>query len=40
MDRTPRAEAAIARSRVVVGYAPYLENISDILRYNDFLILL
>jgi precorrin-3B C17-methyltransferase len=31
MDRTPRAEAAIARSRVVVGYAPYLENIADLI---------
>lgn len=30
-DRTPRAEAAISQSRVVVGYAPYLDNISDLM---------
>jgi precorrin-3B C17-methyltransferase len=35
MDRTPRAGAAISRSRVVVGYAPYLENISDLIEGKE-----
>jgi precorrin-3B C17-methyltransferase len=30
-DRTHRAERAIERSRVVVGYRPYLESIKDLL---------
>ncbi|MBI4025565.1 MAG: precorrin-3B C(17)-methyltransferase [Verrucomicrobia bacterium] len=30
MDRTRRAEQAIAQCRVVVGYRPYLENIRDL----------
>lgn len=30
-DRTHRAEKAIAQSRVVVGYGPYLESIKDLL---------
>ncbi len=30
-DRTHRAEKAIERSRVVVGYRPYLESIKDLL---------
>ncbi len=30
LDRTRRAEAAIAQSRVIVGYKPYLELICDL----------
>jgi precorrin-3B C17-methyltransferase len=30
LDRTPRAEAALAQSQVVVGYTPYLERIRDL----------
>lgn len=35
MDRTPRAEAALSKSRVVVGYAPYLDNISDLIEGKE-----
>ena len=34
-NRTPRAEAAITRSSLVVGYAPYLTNISDLIQGKE-----
>ena len=32
LDRTPRAEEAIARSSVIVGYRRYLELVADLTR--------
>jgi precorrin-3B C17-methyltransferase len=37
LDRTRRAEEAIARSQVVVGYGPYLEQIVDLTRGKEIL---
>jgi len=37
LDRTHRAEQAIRRSQVIVGYRPYLEKIGDLLRDQEVL---